>query len=378
MTLCQDSLDGAPCVPPAAAPPHAWLSYVQDASWLPDAYDARRDTLTFAHLPREAQRRAVFLDPRFIARAPKSAPAPVAELPAAATEAAAGPMHFVFHTGFCCSTLLTRALDIEGVSMGLKEPAVLVSFAEYFSTGRRSPGAHAALGVTLDLLSRPLAAGETQVVKPSIVANHIIPQLLSARRDAKAVVLYSNLDSFLRAIARRGLEGRRFARQIFRQFSGVIPLDTGIADADMLLLTDLQVAGLAWLMQAEFMQSIAQRFGPARVRVLNSETFLADRAGVLGALADFFGLPCEPARWAGVAESPVFSEHAKEYGRAFDASARQAQYATAGAAHAEELTMAKDWARALAMRCGAPLMLTETLLQRAPATNDEDMGAAAG
>lgn len=288
-----------------------------------------------------------------------------AELPPAAIEAAAGPLHFIFHTGFCCSTLLTRALDIEGVSMGLKEPAVLAAFADYFSTARRSPGAHAAIGVALDLLSRPLAAGETQFVKPSIVANHIIPQMLSARRDSKAVVLYSNLDSFLRAIARRGLEGRTLARQIFRQFSGVIPLDTGIADGDMLLLTDLQVAGLAWLMQAGFMQSIAQRFGPARVRVLNSETFLADKAGVLTALAGFFGLPGASTRWAGVAESPVFSEHAKEYGRAFDASARQAQYAAAGAAHAEELGMAKDWARALATRCGAPLTLTETLIQRA-------------
>ncbi len=58
----------------------------------------------------------------------------------------------------------------------------------------------------------------------------------------------------------------------------------------------------------------------------------------------------------------MFYEHAKHYGRAFDVAAYKAHYEAAGAAHSEELMMAKDWSRALAMRCGAPLTLTETLL----------------
>src|SRR5262245_22346461 len=82
------------CLARAPRPGCDWVSYVRDAAWVPDAYDARHDTLVFAHLPRDAQRRAVFLDPRFIARAPKSAPAPVADLPAEAIDAAAGPLHF--------------------------------------------------------------------------------------------------------------------------------------------------------------------------------------------------------------------------------------------------------------------------------------------
>ena len=329
---------------------------------MPSAYESRSDTLTFTYLPRAAQRRAVFLDPRFVHREPESPAVPVADLPADMIAEAAGPLHFIFHTGFCCSTLLARALDVPGVSMGLKEPAVLASFAEHWTTGRRTPGALAGIQVTLDLLSRPLEAGEAQIVKPSIVANHIIPQMLNARRDAKALVLCSSLDAFLRAIARRGQEGRTFAREVFKQFAGVIPLDTGIRDEDLLLLTDLQVAALGWLMQAEFMQQIAKRHGAQRVRVLNSETFLDNKAGALAALADLFGLDGNRQRWALIAEGPVFHEHAKEYGRAFDAAAQRAQYDAAGAAHAEELMRAKDWARALAIRCGAPLTLADTLL----------------
>ncbi|MGE0740776.1 MAG: hypothetical protein AB7O98_05475 [Hyphomonadaceae bacterium] len=343
------------------APPSEWSVYVQDAAWLPHVYDVRRDTLTFAHMPREAQQRAVFLDPRFVTRGQLSPAAPVLDLPACEIEEAKGPIHFIFHTAFCCSTLLTRALDQPGLSMGLKEPAVLVSFAEYWSRSRRTPGAFAGLETTLNLLSRPLTQGETQIVKPSNVANHIIPQFLHARPDAKALVLYSGLDAFLRAIARRGIDGRLFARQVFQQFEPVIPLDSGFAREDVLLHTDLQIAAEAWLMQATFLDKLAQRF-PQRVRTLSSDSFLADTAGAMTKLGAFFGLQGDAARWQATATSPIFSEHAKEYGRAFDAGAYRAQHDQAAATYGAELRATRDWAHALAEQCNAPLTLGETLL----------------
>lgn len=344
----------------ATSPQDNWASYVQDPTWLPHAYDARRDTLVFAHMPRETQRQMVFLDPRFLPRNSESHPAPIADLGAEEIRAQAGPLHFIFHTAFCCSTLLTRALDIPGVSMGVKEPAILASFAEYWSNSRRTPGALEALTVTLDLLSRPLARGEVQIVKPSTVVNHIIPQLLHARPDAKAIVLFSSLDTFLRAIARRGLEGRIYARELFHQFAPVIPLEAGFSE-DAMLLADLQIAAQAWLMQASFMESVAKRLGTSRVRVLNSDTLLENPKGTLCAAGAFFNLKMTPEIAQSVAEGPVFQEHAKELGRPFNAEAQRAQYDDAGVVHREELMMTKDWARALAIRSGAPLVLEETL-----------------
>ncbi len=345
----------------AAVTSDDWSAYLSDPAWLPHAYDPARDALTFAHVPREAQRRITFLDPRFIPRSAESHAVALTDLPPARVRAASGPLRFIFHTGFCCSTLLTRALDMPGVSMGLKEPAVLASFAEYWSGTRRTAGAFEALIVTLDLLSRPFGPGETQIVKPSTVANHIIPQLLHARRDAKAIVLFSSLDSFLRAIARRGQEGRIFARQLFRQFAPVIPLDSGFSDEDALLQADLQVAAQAWLMQAAFMETIARRFGVDHVRVLSKETLLARPADTLHQVGRFFGADISEPRAAEIAAGPVFREHAKELGRPFDTAAAQAQHDEAGAAHRDELVTALSWARTLAARCNAPLVLQETL-----------------
>lgn len=345
----------------ALAAEENWSAFLADPAWLPHIYQPRDDTLIFAHLPREAQRKLPFLDPRFVTRDLESAPAPLSHLPPATVAKQAGPVHFVFHTGFCCSTLLARALDLPGVSMGLKEPGVLVNFADYWWNSRRNAGALEALSITIDLLSRPFTKGEAQIVKPSITVNHIIPQILHARQDAKAILLFSSLDTFLRAIARRGVEGRIFARQLFRQFAPINPLESGFSEADALLQADLQVAAQAWLMQASFMEQLAKRFGRNRLRVLNCESILNDGAGTLLQVGAFFDLNISAAAADAIASGPIFREHAKEFGRAFDAAAQRRQYDDTGHAHREELMMAKDWARALAIRSGAPLVLEETL-----------------
>jgi hypothetical protein len=109
------------------------------------------------------------------------------------------------------------------------------------------------------------------------------------------------------------------------------------------------------------MDNLAKRFGPSRVRVLNSQTLLSSPANTLVDVGRFFNLPLTPGLAEVTANGPVFNEHAKEFGRPFNAAAQQAQYDEAGATHRDELAMAKDWARALAIRCNAPLVLTENL-----------------
>ena len=59
----------------------------------------------------------------------EAASATIAEL--RGTEApAVPPPQYIFHSAFAASTLLARALDVPGVAMGLKEPAILNELAE--------------------------------------------------------------------------------------------------------------------------------------------------------------------------------------------------------------------------------------------------------
>lgn len=345
-------------------PPHDYAAraldltgYVRDPTWFPNSYDAQTDTLILARLSRDTQRRAVFLDPRFTAGAPKSPSLPVAQLPHEAMQESVGPLHFIFHTAFCCSTLLVRALDIPGAAMGIKEPYVLSTFAEHSNLA--TPGVLPALTATLDLLSRPFEEGESQIVKPSNIANHIIAQVMHIRPDAKVLLLYSNLETFLRAIARRGEQGRSFGRTLFQHFLRAMPQSKAFSAEELMLQTDLQISAHAWLMQASMFRGLAQRYGANRVRTLNSDTLLANVPSTLEKVGAFFGLKAQD--WQVIANGPVFQEHAKEHGRPFDANAYKAQFDQAGFSHANELRMALNWAGQLAQHCNYPLTLGDTL-----------------
>ena len=335
--------------------------YVENAEWLPSSFSAEGRSLVFAHLPREAQRRAVFLDRRFTGESEKSPEVPLAALDRDQIKRGAGPLHFVFHTGFCCSTLLARALDVPGVSMGLKEPDVLVTFGRPWEDARQSAAALEGLQLTLDLLSRPLNPGETQIVKPSNACNHLLPEVLHMRPDAKVLLMHSSLEDFLIAIAKRGVAGRAFARQLYRNFCSSIPLRVRFPDEEQLMLTDLQVAAQVWLMQMSFFAAMAEHYGAQRVRTVAADAFLAQPDRVLARVSDLFGLKPGTNNWAEQAEE-VLGEHSKRRGETFDAAARAAENKAARAKHAAEIAEAEEWARRFASHCRAPQWLGDTLL----------------
>lgn len=334
--------------------------YITDPTWLPTRYDARNDSLIFVRVPVETRKRVVFLDDRFLGQAQQSPPISVARLLAANIDT--GPAHFIFHTAFCCSTLMTRALDLPHVAAGLKEPGVLVSFADHWSNARQTPGALNALSITLDLLSRPTAPGETQIIKATNAANHLLPEILHLRPDAKVLVMYSGLETFLESVTRRDFGGRSFARQMHQTFTDAIPLDIAFTQQEQMLHTDTQIAALVWLMQTAFFAQMQRYYGADRIRTLSSTRFLADPTSALVSAGAFFNLDASPTQWADVASGPVFREHAKERGRPFTTATHNAQLAHARNAHTRELQVTEDWAKEIAARCGAPLSLGDTLM----------------
>ncbi len=328
----------------------------QDAAWLPYAYDLQQDTLAFAHVPRDTHRRVTFLDPRYLGDAPKSQPLPLPALPAARAQ----PLHFIFHTAFCCSTLLARALDLPGVSMSLKEPALLVPLGYAAAVGKRTETHARALQTILDLLSRPLSPRETQVVKLSNAANLLLPEILATRPESKVLLLYSDLDVFLKGTVNKGPPGRSFARHMFTQLYPHAPL-AKFKIEEMIAQTDLQLAAQAWLMQLVIFDRMAKHFGPTRVRTLKDETFLAKKADALSRVGALFKLAQPKAGWTAVASSPVFNQHAKHPDDAFNDAARRAGLERTHASHQAEIDAALAWAREIATHTGAPQSLGDTL-----------------
>jgi hypothetical protein len=334
---------------------------VNDSAWLPHAYVAKTDSLVFARVPRETQRRATFLFDEKLGDVPKSAPIPIHTLPARDVGAAAKPLHFIFHTGFSCSTLLCRALDFPGVSMALKEPAVLTSFADLILSRKETQSSRDAFGIVLDLLSRPLSPGESQIVKTTYSDVVLAPQILAHDPATRVLILYCTLEDFVRSIAKREFRGRTFIRWLYQRLAPALALNTGYSEADLFGLTDLQVAALVWLMQIQRFSTLKQEYGVERIRTVSADALLSQKAGALRGIGGFFDLKADAAAWEAIALGPAFENHAKRPGDRFSATMREADHGRVSAVHAGEIAMVGEWTRAVASHFGVSMDLGATV-----------------
>lgn len=324
-----------------------------DPEWLPHRIDPAAGMLQFLHIPRSDLAAPQFLADRTPATAADEAFLPLGRL--AGVEPETGPLHFVFHTAFCRSTLLVRALDIPGVAAGLSEPGILVSLTNMGEAGR------ALVAPMLDLLSRPHPAAEGEreaavVVKPTNHANRLIPALLDARPDARAVLMTNPLPAFLAAVVRKGMMGRRWGRRLYLELMGYAGMDLGMDAREQFSMTDLQAAGLAWFLNQRYFAMLLDRY-PERLRTLDGDVFDARRADTIAAIAGLFDLPLDAARAARVAEGPVFATHSKRGGD-FNATAAKDSERADSPLVEEEIAQVGQWVAMIADQAGLSVPVT--------------------
>jgi hypothetical protein len=325
--------------------------------WLAHRYDPTHDAVHFRSVDRATRARVPFLiddelggpgEPRILARSDT-----------AALQLGGNRINFIFHSAYCCSTLLANAYARPGASFSLKEPTILNDLVGWRHRGADPAQLGKVLEEALALLARPWQPGEVGVIKPSNVVNGLAPAMLGARPEARAVLLYAPLRHFIGSIANKGLWGRRWVRDLLaKQLREQLALP-GFKAEDYFLLTDLQVAAVGWLAQHRLYGMMAGRFGE-RVRTLNSETLLAEPARALEALDNQFGVR------GGVSErdsiiARVFTRNAKS-GERFDAQARKSNQAAAADLHGDEIAKVHDWALAVAESAGVAMEPVNPLL----------------
>jgi hypothetical protein len=326
----------------SAPPPFA----VSDARWLAHRYHLPTDGFLFRLTERSAHAAVPFLTDEYLGESS----VPVVELDRQATLAQmpGGRLHFLFHSAFCNSTLLCRALDIPGVSMGLSEPVIL---NDMVGVRRRREVEGRKLGELTDsvlkLLARPWSANEAVIVKPSNILNPLAAGLMTLRPDAQALLLYAPLEAFLNSVARKGLWCRLWVRELLEGLLTENVVDFGFTPQDFFRQSDLQVAAVGWLAQHRLFHQIASNFGPRRVLSLNSDALQRNPHASLSAIARHFDLSIGDEKVAAIVDGPTFHRHSKS-GAAFSMAQRQAEQASTAAAHADEISKVTLWARTVA------------------------------
>ncbi len=298
---------------------------VGDVCWFPEDYVPSGNSISFVRTDVATLERQTFLDQRWNrdgrGRVSLKLDAIAAEMP----ESPPPPrLNFIWHTSFCCSTLIANALNVTGKNLSLKEPQMLVTVADarrvgVLADGKISPRLPE---IALRLLARPPEQGVSVTIKPSNFANVLIGPA-AHYSPGKSLFLYSKLPDFLISVAKSGLQLSKYARRLF---FGIVSDDgkpLRWPAAELFQMSDLEVAAIAWHMQMAEFQRSWKEWGPDRAAALDCDAFLADPCAALEKLDAFFGYGFGPATIDAIVNGPVFSRHAKLPQAPFSAEQRR-------------------------------------------------------
>lgn len=313
---------------------------VRNPEWLPHAFDADGRALTFVEVPRIARSELMFLfDQHFAGRFTKAS-FPTGAVQAEIDVAARAPIHFIFPTSFCGSSLLAKGLDIPGIAASLREPAVFTNLANEVDPNIRSnPDL---LELVLRLAERPFVPGEAVVIKQSSFANQLAERMLQARSEGRAVLLYNRLETYLVALLKRGIKGRIWGRRLFTNMARWSTLKLNLQPDEIWELTDTQVASLAWLMQIQHFGSLAKAFG-SRVMLLEADDLFGAPAAALHQVMTLFNLDQTLDDAEKIVTGPTFAKHSKFTSVDFDVEDRRRENEAVRDANAEEIAMVTKW-----------------------------------
>jgi hypothetical protein len=232
-------------------------------------------------------------------------------------------LNFIWHTAYCCSTLLSQLLDRPGRSLSLREPNILLDLAHAKRLGQFArQGTQRLPDIVFRLLARPFEGRESVTVKPATSANFLVGDAASLTRG-KSLLLYSDLQSFLISIALDGEVRRAAQRKTFYVILGDGNEQQRWNPRLLAEMSDLQLAALVWHMQvAEFHRSCAPLAADDRLASLDCDVLLAAPQTALAKIDEFFGLGLGTAHIAEVTSGPLLRRHAKSPDKAFTTADR--------------------------------------------------------
>lgn len=331
---------------------------VRDAEWLAHRYDPGHDAFHFRRVARTARQSVPFLTDLHLGEEGTPVVLRRAEC-RAATVGDTRPLHFLFHSAYCASTMLIQALDRPGSATTLSEPVLLNDMVGWRRRGA-DPRVH---GRTMDdalaMLARGFEAGEAVVVKPSNIFNPLARGALMLRPQARAILLYAPLRIFLLSVARKGMWCRLWCRELLEGYLADGYVQLGFEPRDYFRQSDLQVAAVGWLAQQQAFAALIDG-GPDRIASLDSETLTADPVAAVAAAMDHYGLPGDRTD---LDAHPALRRNSKS-GAPFAAGERQRDLAAAEAAYGEEIEQVAVWAEEVATQAAIPLDLPRPLRAR--------------
>ena len=291
-------------------------SGTENARWFPVDLHVPRREFGFLQLSDSVLEQSPFLDTRIGAPWQQALFLPAAGLPAiAAPDAGLG---FLFHTSFCCSTLLASALHLPPYTVALREPLVLRRLAD--ARWQRYP-ADGLLPQALALLARPWHDEGKVLLKPTHVALSLAREMADAMPAARGIVLTSELEDFLLSNLKKSPETQAKVPELVERAMAASTFATRLPEPAYAPPDFLSGVALQWAVQQELLGDLLAGSHAGQFRVLFDQQLLNDVGAAALACLEWLGWSV-PGGAVQERVTAVGGQHAKLPGRQFSAEAR--------------------------------------------------------
>lgn len=308
---------------------------INSADYLAYKFNFNTENVEFLPIKTGEIRRVSALKLEYIDPGRQLIPVPLTELASLANSPnqslLENPPRFIFHTAFCASTFLSRCLDVDGVSVGLREPQILLDAAnakrlQWQSKTTRLNFSHLPK-LALSLLQKHASPSEKLIIKPINSVNNIIPELLKVTGSEKSLLLYTDARNFLLSSLRKGESGKHVVRAMFDLLRCDFPHLDNLGLSAMLHMTDLNIILTLWRLQIEQAENALQQFSPENVLAsLYGEKLIHNPREAIETANQFLGLGIPAEKIRNIVESDSLSEDAKVKGERFSLQKRKETY----------------------------------------------------
>lgn len=272
----------------------------------------------FIEVDRKTLSELPFLDNRYLGEGRARKPLPILgifqNLGRSKTLPRKKTLNFIFHSSFCCSTMLASCLDIPGKNLSLKEPLAFLGLAQYQQSREKSgtidPNWWAILNLSLFLLSRPFAKNDKTLIKPSNAANNLAAEVLESPVTGKMLLLYSPLERFLVSILSGGAERTETVNNLLADVLKDYPLPLPLNFHEISFLSPIKKAALLWGLQINLFSDLVGA-EPDRVKTLDCEVFLENPDKTLVEVFKLFEIEVSKGDIKTILEGQAFKTNSK-------------------------------------------------------------------
>jgi len=325
---------------------------VGDPNYLAYGFDFNTENVVFLPIGSDEIRQASCLKKDFIDPDRQFVEVPLTELVELADSPNQAlidsPPRFIFHTAFCASTFLSRCLDVEGTTVSLREPQILLDAANAKRSQWQSKTTDLNYRdfpkLALTLLQKHATTSEKLIIKPINSVNNIVPELLLTTGPTKALMLYTDARNFVLSTLKKGEGGKQTVRSMFDLLRSDFPHLSNLQLTHTIHMTDMRIAMTFWRLQIEQAENAIKQFSPSGVMAsLYGEELIDKPLEALRAANEYLGLGISSDQIRDIVNSDTRYADAKNEGEQFSKQKRTELYQRLEEFYGADLDDGLEW-----------------------------------